>query len=166
MKRYQYYLSALLLGAILMASSCTTETVPELKPLNLLSYGFPITVMAPDSAKVEKSLGGIIEELTIEGNGNYGLLVQSSMATITDVAKIKEDELKLAKDGKYFSKILQDDPAGFLYETTIDSTHVSYEFLHIKVQGDKEYKFRTPYTGSFTEAEAKRIYKSLSTSSK
>lgn len=165
MKHYQYYLLTLVV-IVALATSCNTEKAPELKPLNLLSYGFPITIMAPDSAKVEKSLGGIIEELTIEGGGNYGLLVQSSMATITDVEKIKEDELQLAKDGKYFSKVLQEDPAGFLYETAIDSINVSYEFLYVKVQGDKEYKFRTPYTGSFTEEEAKRIYESLSTSMK
>ena len=165
MKRYQYYLLALVLGTGIMAS-CNTDSAPALKPLNLLSYGFPITIMAPDSAKVEKSLGGIIEELTIEGDGNYGLLVQSSMATITDVAKITADELTLVKDGKYFSKILQEDPAGFLYETVIDSTNISYEFLYVKVQGDKEYKFRTPYTGSFTEKEAKRIYKSLTAPTK
>lgn len=165
MKSYQNYLLALVVGLAMLAS-CNTDTAPALKPLNLLSYGFPITIMAPDSAKVEKSLGGIIEELTIEGDGNYGLLVQSSMATITDVAKIKADQLKMAKDGKYFSKILKEDPAGFLYETAIDSTHVSYEFLHIKIQGDKEYQFRTPYTGSFTEKEAKRIYESLSAPAK
>jgi hypothetical protein len=161
MKRYQHYLLTLVLGVAIIAS-CNTDSASALKPLNLLSYGFPITIMAPDSAKVDKSLGGIIEELTIEGDGNYGLLVQSSMATIIDVAKIKEDELKLVKEGKYFSEILQEDPAGFLYKTVIDSTNISYEFLYVKVQGDKEYKFRTPYTGSFTEKEAKMIYESLS----
>ncbi|MGK0387917.1 MAG: hypothetical protein ACI94Y_000644 [Maribacter sp.] len=165
MKRYQNYLLAFVLGAAMMAS-CNTDNGPALKPLNLLSYGFPITIMAPDSAKVEKSLGGIIEELTITGDGNYGVLVRSSMASITDVAKIKADELKMTKEYRYFSKILQEDPAGFLYETAIDSTNISYEFLYIKVQGDKEYQFRTPYTGSFTEKEAKRIYESLSAPTK
>ncbi len=145
----------------LVLFSCQKEKKAELKSLDLLSYGFPISVMAPDSAKVQKSsLGGIIEEVTIEAD-NFGLLVQSSAATITDIKEIKNDELKDVKDGRFFSKIIREDDAGFLYETAIDSTNVSYEFFYVKIQGDKDYRFRTPYTGTFTEEEAARIYESI-----
>ncbi len=160
MKNLLHYLT-IALSCSLLLFACQGESLPKLQPLNLMSYGFPITIMAPDSASVDKSLGGIIEELTVKGKGNFGLLVQSSMATETDAKVIKSEELELVKERDYFSKLIQDDENGFLYETVIDSVNISYEFFKVKVQGDKEYRFRTPYTGSYTEKEAKRIYGSL-----
>lgn len=164
MKNYPKYL--LVLFCIGILSACQSDKGPALKPLDLLSYGFPITVMAPDSADVDaSSIGTIkefaIEELTIKGKGNYGLLVQSSIVTITDEKATKANELEMVKDGRYFSKIIKDDEKGFLYETVIDSTHFNYEFFHVKIQGDKEFIFRTPYDHSYTEAEVTKVYDSL-----
>lgn len=159
MKNYPKYL--LILFCIGMLSACQGNKGPVLKPLDLLSYGFPITVMAPDSAKVQQSSIGIIEELTVEGEGNYGLLVQSSMVTITDEKAIKANELEMVKDGRYFSKVIQDNEKGFLYETVIDSTNFNYEFFYVKIQGEKEFIFRTPYDHSHTEEEVAMVYNSL-----
>lgn len=159
MKNYSKYL--LILFCIGILSACQGDKGPVLKPLDLLSYGFPITVMAPDSADVDASSIGIIEELTIKGKGNYGLLVQSSVVTITDEKAIKANELEMVKDGRYFSRIIKDDEKGFLYETVIDSTNFNYEFFYVKIQGEKEFIFRTPYDHSHSEAEVTKVYDSL-----
>ncbi len=155
------YIFLLIISTVIIFS-CQSDKKSELKPLDLLSYGFPVTVMAPDSADIRKSsMGGIIEEVTIQGDDNFGLLVQSSSASTTDVSKIKTEELKDVKQGRYFSKVVREDDAGFVYETAIDSTNVSYEFFFVKIQGDKDYRFRTPYTGTFSEEEALRVYESV-----
>ncbi len=156
----KYFFYILVCGFLFF--SCQKDAAVQLKPLDLLSYGFPISVMAPDSAQVKKSsLGGIIEELTIVGDNNYGLLVQSSSATIIDVEKIKNEEISDVKEGRFFSKIIREDDAGFIYETAIDSSNVSYEFFYVKIQGDKDFRFRTPYTGTYSQDEALRIYESF-----
>lgn len=160
MKNLSYLFISLIISSLLL-SACQGDSAPELKPLDLMPHGFPISVMVPDSAEVKKSFSGIMDELTILGDGNFGLLIQSYSANSLDVAKIKADELELVKNGKFFSKIMKEDPAGFMYETAVDSTSISYDFFHVKIQGDKEYRFTTPYTGTYTENEITRVYNSL-----
>ncbi len=144
--------------------ACQTDKAPELKPLNLLSYGVPLTIMAPDSSDVKKDSGfGLIEEVTVTGPGNYGLLIQSSDAGNSGAKDIKEEQLSSVKaKNRNFSRIIEEDETGFLYELKFDSTNVNFQFFKAKVEGSKEYWFTTPYTGRYTEAEAKRVYDSLS----
>ncbi|MGB1217176.1 MAG: hypothetical protein ACPG5P_04830, partial [Saprospiraceae bacterium] len=91
----------------------------------------------------------------------YGLLIQSSEAITTNPKSIKDEELTDVKSNRIFSKVILDDENGFVYETRLDSANVSYEFFLVKIQGDREYRFKTPYTGSFSEEEAKKVYESL-----
>lgn len=160
MKSYSKYL-AIIICCVAVFASCTGDKAAALKPLDLLSYGFPVTIMAPDSADVEKSSMGIIDEVTIAGKGNYGMLVQSSMVTLTDEKAIKQSEMDMVKDGRYFSKVIKENEKGFMYETVIDSVNFNYEFFYVRIQGDKEFIFRTPYDHSFTEDEVARVYDSL-----
>lgn len=143
----------------LMLFACQSET-PQLLPLNLLEHGIPMTIMAPDSADVKTSDLGLFKNVTIQKGKDYYIEVFYSQATTTDVAKIKADQMEEVRSEQYFSQILSEEDAGFMYETEIDSIK-NYGFRYIKVQGDNEYIFRPGFSGFFTQAAAERMYNSV-----
>ena len=61
-----------------------------------------------------------------------------------------------------FQKIVKEDPNGFIYETVIDSTYISYRFYHVKIKGDKELLFQSGLRGKFTQEQAEDTYNAIS----
>lgn len=143
--------------------ACQQEAKEEWKPLDLLQYGVPITIMAPDSAKVNADDlgGGLIKDITIKGEEDYSIQLYASAAETNDIAKIKADQLAEVKANRYFSKIINEEEAGFIYETAIDSNNINYSFRYIQLKGDLECVFQTGLVGSFTQEEAQKMYEAV-----
>jgi hypothetical protein len=152
-----------LLVTLSVFAACNQEPAQEeWPPLSLLDQtGLPITIMAPDSAVVKMSDMGILKDITVKGGDNYYLQIYAASATTNDLAKIKSDKLSEVKSNRYFSKIVREEEAGFIYETKIDSTNINYGFRYALVKGDMEYIFQTGLIGTYELEEIERMYQAV-----
>lgn len=150
------------LAVFLMWACQQNSTEQDWAEKDLLQYGIPITIMAPDSAEVNSSdLGGLIQDVTIKKGDDYYIQIYASGAETTDIAKIKSNQLSEVKSNRYFSKIMKEDTDGFIYETKIDSSAINYGFRHVRVQGDKEFIFQTGLVGNFSLEEVEKMYEAV-----
>ena len=145
---------------LLILFSCSSEKDDYLKPLNLLEYDVPLTILAPDSVNVSKQKFGVSDEVTIESqkSDDYQVRIYFGEATLS-VEDVKAQQLKFLKDSEIvtFSKLIVDEPKGFVYETKIDSTHLNYGFRRIVIMGDREYIFHSG-SGTYTQEQAEEMY--------
>lgn len=140
-----------------MVSCSNTANIPK---LDLMSYGLPITILAPAASEVKVDDLGVWKDVTVKYEDSYFVQILSSKATSLDVNKIKSTSISEVKAGKYFSKIIQEDDAGFIFEKKIDD-NINYDFRFFKVQGDQEYSFQTGLIGTFSEEQVRTMYKSV-----
>ena len=148
-----------LIGLISMACSQEVDESANYKPLKLLSYDVPITILAPDSAKVEVMDFKVQKDITVKKGDDYSIQIYAGEASTNDVSKLKQQQLEETKNNQYFSKIIQEDEDGFIYERMIDSTYLNYGFKHFRIKGDREYIFQNALIGRFTLDQAKMMYK-------
>lgn len=142
-----------------LLSACASEEQVNFQPLDLLNFGIPVTIMAPDSAQINKSdFGPVMKDITVRKGKDYFIQIYASQAATTDIAKLKAQELAEVKGKKYFSKIVKDEPAGFIYETKVDSNYIDYGFRYVQVQGSNEYIFQTGLIGPFTLEAVENMY--------
>ena len=150
------------LGVLFLLGGCQSEPASNLKPLSLLPHGIPITILAPDSAKIRTMDLLVQKDITVRGEDGYDLQIFASDATSTDVSKIASELKGEVKNNPYFTKIIDEsDPNGFIYETKLDSTTISYGFQLVRVMGDREYIFQNALVGTFTQDEIKTMYQAV-----
>jgi hypothetical protein len=115
--------------------------------------------MAPDSAKVKSgNMSGMLRDVTIlSEDDNYAVQVFSGQAFTQDLAKLKAGQLDLVRGNRYFERIVEEDPSGFVFENKID-TVANFGFRHVIFKGDKEIVFQNGMGRIFTEAEARKMY--------
>lgn len=156
-------ISIFVFSLLLLAFSCQQDADSGLKETDLLAYGVPVTIMAPDSADIRSidMAGGLIKDLVVKGKDNYNVQIIASTAETSDIAKIKADQLANVKSNRYFSKIIEEETNGFLYQTAIDSSHINYGFRYILVQGDQEIVFQSGLAGNYSEEEARAMYEAV-----
>lgn len=148
---------------LLLLGSCQSSPTADLSPKDLMPYGIPVTVLAPDSVAVKSSdLGGIIKDVTLKGeDGRYDLQVMASSATSNDLARVKAEQLASVKGSRYFSKLIKEEANGFLYEMALDSTTLNYGFRYIVLQGDQEIVFQSGMASTLALEEAERMYEAV-----
>ncbi|MCB0632544.1 MAG: hypothetical protein R2824_11365 [Saprospiraceae bacterium] len=157
MKNLSYFLFA---GLLFYA--CQSEPLQDWEKKELLACcQLPISVLAPDSAVIKSSNLGLFKDITIQAGDDYNVQIYASEATTNDIAKIKSEQLKQVKELHYFSRLIEEDENGFLFENVIDSTNVNYSFRYVAVSGDMEYVFQPGLIGLFTEDEARRMYEAV-----
>ena len=155
MKIHYLILAALFTGLF----ACQNTSKTNLKSLDLLQHGIPITIMAPDSAKVVAGSLSFSQDITIKSPAdNYDVQIFAYDATTTDISVVKASHLAEAKSNAYFSEIIEEEEAGFIYSTVFDSTATNYGFKYLKIQGDKEYIFQTGLVGTFGLEDVKMMY--------
>jgi len=157
MKRNSFFY----LCCLLIAAACQTETEPALKPLDLLQYDIPITIMAPDSAIVKTMDLGVMKDVSVKKGDDYYIQIYASEASTNDLARVKADQLAEVKKNPYFSKIIEEEETGFIYEMVYDSLNTYYGFRHIRLQGDKEFIFQTGLVGMFSLEDAKQMFEAV-----
>ncbi len=138
--------------------ACKSDPASNLKPLDLMKYGIPLTVLAPDSAKVETMDLIVQNDVTIKKGDDYFIQLYASDASTTDLKKIRSDQMEEVKANPYFAEIVSEDENGFIYKKQIDSTNVNYGFKYVKLQGDKEYIFQTGLIGKFSKESVMAMY--------
>ena len=151
----------MVVGTLLFLAACGKDTA-NLKQLNLLEYGVPLTILAPDSAKIVSGTLSFSQDITIKSpEDNYDVQIFVYDATTMDLSRLKASHLAEVKNNEYFSKILEEEPAGFIYETVYDTLSPNYGFKYLKIQGDKEYIFQTGLVGDFELNDVKMMYEAV-----
>lgn len=158
MKNHYLMLAVIFTGLF----ACQSNSTTSLKELNLLQYNIPITIMAPDSAKVVAGSLSFSQDITIKSpKDNFDLQIFAYDATTTDLSSVKASHLAEVKSNAYFSEIIEEEDAGFIYSTVFDSTSTNYGFKYLKIQGDKEYIFQTGLVGNFGLDDVKLMYNAV-----
>ncbi len=146
---------------VLFVVACQQEQQTQLEPLDLLPYGVPVNIMAPDSAEVNTMDMVVTQDITVQKGDDYFVQIYVSEASTTDIPRIKANQLSEVKSNRYFSRIVQEDEAGFIYETAIDSSNVNYGFRYLMVKGDKELIFQTGLIGDFDLQDVEQMYQAV-----
>ena len=152
-----------IIGMIILVSlficSCQSDDKNGMVERNLLEYGIPLTILAPDSVNITKTNYGVSKEVTIqtENSNDYNVQVYLAEATTSDESKVKTQQLEMLQQMPIFSKVILDEANGFIYETVTDSTLHSFGFRRVLIQGSREYIFQTGI-GTFTKEQAEKMY--------
>ncbi|MEM7104994.1 MAG: hypothetical protein AAF502_17790 [Bacteroidota bacterium] len=150
---------SLILLLVILSSCSTKPEKADLVPLDLLEYGVPVTIMAPDSADVKKSSVGLYQDVTVK-KGDYALQILMTDALTTNMSAIKSDALKSAREEIFFSRLVKEEDNGFIFENKVDSM-VNYDFRYLMVRGDKQYQFQADMMSQLSLEEAEHIYDSV-----
>lgn len=150
-----------LLTCLLFVFSCKQNKVDTYPKLDLLEYGIPIAIKAPEGATVEKTQSLLMKDVSVQSGDNYYVQIYASDASTIDKSKILADQKSMVKSGPFFSKIIEEKEEGFIFEKKIDENNINYDFRVVKVQGDKEYIFQTGLIGKFTEQDVREMYQSV-----
>ncbi|NJC26927.1 hypothetical protein [Neolewinella antarctica] len=149
----------ILLALPLFLCTCDSAESDNWPALNLGKYNVPVTIMAPDSAKVtSKTMAGVMHDVTIKSLADgYNIQVLASRAETNDMARLKSAELENVREHRYFSRVVREEPNGFVFENKID-TSALYGFRYIIYQGDQEFVFQNGLSGRFSEAQVEAMY--------
>lgn len=129
---------------------------------DLMSEGLPIKIKAPEDLEVKKANFGGSQEYDLKSNSDYyQLSVMVNDATTSDESMISRQLMKLISEGKYFDEIVMENPDGFIYRLSPDSTRQVYGFRRVHIQGGKMYIFQSPIISRLNQAQAKAIYEAV-----
>ncbi|CAH1000086.1 hypothetical protein LEM8419_01252 [Neolewinella maritima] len=148
--------------AVLLCWGCGQDGGTSFRALDLTEYNIPVTIQAPDSARVVAGkLSGIIEDVTVKSPADrYAVQILASTAATNDMTRLKATELEAVRDNRYFERIVSEDPAGFIFENKIDTTS-AFGFRYIVYQGDREIVFQNTFDGVYTLDETTAMYNSV-----
>src|SRR5690606_723233 len=136
--------------------SCSAED-KNLPYKDLLSYGIPIEIQAPDSVKINTSEVGALKDVTLTGEDGYKIQIFSSPAYNNKSTAVKEYKEEISNHPQ-FKEFVREEPSGFVYAFQLDSTTVNYGFRYIFVKGGKEIVSQQGMLGIYTEDQAGQLF--------
>src|SRR5690625_1648595 len=98
---------------------------PEMKFVDLLSYGVPIQIEAPDSVEITTSDMGIQKDLVLKGEGGYNIQIFYSDAFRNQKDAVQEHK-NIFKENSCFKDFVMEEHKGFIYSIKINSTLEKY----------------------------------------
>lgn len=134
-----------------------TSTDNKLNYRDLMSYGVPIEIEAPDSVDIRESDFGLQKDIVLQGDDGYNIQIFYSTAYQNQAATVKNYKEEIASS-PYFKEFVQDEDKGFVYAFQLDSTTVNYGFRYIEVKGGKEIVIQQGMLGFYTLEEAKKLF--------
>jgi hypothetical protein len=146
---------------IMTSISCSNSKKDDFKQLDLITYGIPLKVKAPEGTIVKTEDMGIVKDITLKKGDDYFIQILSSSVIDDDIAKIKNDRLEEVKKSPYFSKVILDEDKGFIYEKKMNDSIFNYDFRYTKIQGNQQYTFQTGLFGMFTKEQVMKMYESI-----
>ena len=152
------YFGLLLIG-LLVIISCKKES--NFQDYDLIQHGLSIKIKAPVDPEVSVTDMGIAKDVTVKKGDDFSIQILSSSATTYDIQKILAEKKKIVLDGKYFSEIVLENEAGFVFEKKIDEENINYDFRSVKILGDTEYDFQIGLVGKFTKEAAIAMFEAV-----
>jgi hypothetical protein len=156
---YKIYLFCVIF--LLSIFSCKNAPENKYKDLDLMVYGLPIKIKAPEGAEVKVDDMGIVQDVTVKAGDDFYLQILSGVAYSFDLPAIIQKQKADVVNSKYFSKIIQEDDHGFIFEKKYSEERITYDFRCVKIQGDREYVFQTGLMGKFSLEDAQSMYASV-----
>lgn len=148
----------LLYGIVLvMLGSACNSLASELQELDLMSEGIPIKIKAPAEAKVKKKDMGLFQDITIKDGEDFYVQITAGQLYNNDAQARKTEELQAIKQLISFSRIIEEDEQGFIFERK-KGDELTYDFRRIKIQGETEYLFQTGLVGNFDLESVELMY--------
>ena len=145
---------------IVAAMSCQKNAAP-MDDIDLLVYGYPIKLMAPDSAVVKvKNLSFMKDITVIHEPSNYNVQILVSQVSNKTKDEFKQDILRETKQNPYFAELIEDYENGFIFKNEIDSIP-SFDFRMILFKGEYEYIYQTGLSANFSLEEVQRMYQAV-----
>jgi hypothetical protein len=148
----------LLFALVMIIMTACKQGSVKMVALDLLKYGVPVTIQAPENAKVTQPYGE--GEVWIQDEAsNFDIQVTKMITLGNDAAKVKAEQLEATKRVEGFSKLIMEEKSGFIFEENIDV--LNYDFKYIVVQGDKQYVFQKGFTRIATLEEVEIMYNAV-----
>lgn len=144
---------------LLVIVSCDTAK-SDLVLTDLLPYGEAIKVMAPEDAHVIVEDYGLLKDIIITDSLDYSLQIFISKTNTLNLNKALENQKDIVKSAPFFSKMLEEDEKGFIYEKKIDDD-LRYDFRYIRIQADKQYIFQPSMSGGHSEEHVRKMYEAV-----
>lgn len=129
----------------------------NLKYKDLLEYGVPIEILAPDSVTVFSSDMGIQKDVSLKGENGYDIQLFYSDAFRNQKDAV-EDLKEVIQANPYFKEIIEEAENGFIYSNQLDSSLVNYGFRYLVVKAGKEFIVQPGMLGIYTLEEVKTLY--------
>ena len=129
----------------------------NLQDLDLMSENIPLKIKAPADVSVKKKDMGVFKDITIKNNDDFYIQITAGQVYNNDEKARKLEELESVKDLVSFSRIVQEDQSGFIFEKK-KGDNLTYDFRRVKIQGDQEYLFQTGLIGSFSLEEVELMF--------
>lgn len=150
-----------LLVFLFFAGLISCKSDPQRPAMNLMKYGLPISINAPVDAVIVADDMGIMQDVTIKEGDDYFIQIYGSEATTINAKSVFESRKSEIQAGSSFSEITLEEETGMIYKKQIDENTVDYDFIYVKIQGDKEYVFQTGLIGIFNEEQVNAMYQSV-----
>jgi hypothetical protein len=145
----------------LSITACKVDSTNNWNEVDLLAYGIPIKINAPEKFEVKKTTFSSHDNFTIKGDNNYSMEIFVSDATVNEPMTIKKELLEFTQGNKFFSELVLDQDNGFIYKLVIDSSNVFYGFRKVKIQGSSQYVFQNPIMSQYDEVMARSLFESI-----
>lgn len=147
---------------IVLNIACNKGNDVALVQTDLLEHGIPLDVNIPANAKITKGSFGSVQEVYIQDSSSFfNIQIKAIPAGTSDVTVSKAEEMTYVRQDPYFSKLVQEDRDGFIYENNVDSTLISYHFKYCVLQGGKTFVFENSQSSSPSLEEAKFMYEAV-----
>jgi hypothetical protein len=161
MKNLNRLIAIVVLAGILFGSCKSDQAGSKLPELDLLQYGVPLKIHAPDETEVVVDDLGIVQDITVKGGDDFNLQIIAGTAYMSNASDVVEKQKADAIASQTFSKIVEEDEKGFIFEKKYSEDRISYDFRYVRLQGDKEFVFQTGLLGQFDLEEVKRMYEAV-----
>ena len=120
----------LILALLMVIIYSCDNGVSKYEPLDLMSHGMPIKIMAPANTSIKSDDLGILKELTIIDtlNSGYNIQIYSSKTDVLDRAKLLDQVKSEIEATEFFSKMIEETENGFIYEKKVTEDYINYDF--------------------------------------
>lgn len=153
-----FYPKLLLLMVVLSGTliGCKQKNQSD-KKTDLMKYGIPVSIDAPSDVEISKLGSGRLADVSLKNQNGYDIQIFMAEAFSNDLTKLKQQKKETVTANPFFSKIVEEYPDGFLYEKITNEDTRNYDFIIIKVMGDKEINFQCGNSKEFSEQEVKNM---------
>jgi len=130
-----------------------------LETISLQEHGANIDIKIPAGAEVTSEPIGYRKQISVKQDKFDIIMLVGDEETRT-AAEIKKEKLESVKALDIFSKVVQEDDNGFIYEIN-QGTGKNYDFRYVYVKNGSSHDFRRNFVGDYTLDEVKTMYNAV-----
>ena len=130
-----------------------------LETISLQEHGANIDIKIPAGAEVSSESIGYRKQISVQQDKFDVVILVGDEETRTP-AEIKKEKLESVKALDIFSKVVQEDDNGFIYEIN-QGTDKNYDFRYVYVKNGSSHDFRRGFVGDYTLDEVKTMYNAV-----